>query len=148
MVETILIYWQPRTLQIRSQSKKKAECPRCKRLFKRLDAHLRVSATCKDVNPTPPPTTAASAEASCGHHDEETGRDAMFFSPLNSNPAAASDATALTTTTTNTSPYPDPQIKASLNLPTTAEGWRQPTLTSIPPWSQQCWVFTPQRRCE
>ena len=53
----------------------------------------------------------------------------MFFSPLNSNPAAASDAAALTTTTTNTSPtintspYPDPQTKASLNLPTTAEGW-------------------------
>ena len=52
----------------------------------------------------------------------------MFFSLL-TNPAAASDAPALTTTTTNTSPtintspYPDPQTKASLHLPTTAEGW-------------------------
>ena len=46
-----------KTLQKRSQSKKKTKCPKCHRLFKRLDIHFRVSATCKEINSIPSPTS-------------------------------------------------------------------------------------------
>ena len=56
----------------------------------------------------------------------------MFVTPQNSNPAPAATVTSSAasvrpvtpTATINTSPYQEPEVKASFNLPTTSEGWK------------------------
>ena len=57
---------------------------------------------------------------------QSTAEDAIFLPPLSLNSADSAPAVStLTTITTNTSHHNIPLMKASLSLPTTAEGWEQ-----------------------
>ena len=119
-----------KTLQKKSQLKKKTECPKCHRSFKRLDTHFRVSATCKMINPIPSPNNPdMHSSPTQPFQGQSTDEDAIFFTLLGLNFAdtasAAPVVSTLTTATTNTSSH---QTKASLSLPTTAAGWEQADL--------------------
>ena len=119
-----------KTLRKRFQSKKKSECPKCHRLFKRLDTHFRVSATCREINPhlipTNPDLPSGLEQAPQG---QSMAEDAIFFSPQDLNSAVTAPAAplvpALATTTINTASHYVPLRKASLSLPTSDDGWKQ-----------------------
>ena len=114
-----------KTLQKRSLSKK-SECPKCHRLFKRLDTHLRVSATCKEINSIPPPNNSYMHNGLQQLSQNQFASEDAMFLHLDSNSANTATpvpaVSALTTATINTS---SPLPKANFSLPTTAEGWEQ-----------------------
>ena len=122
-----------KTLQKQPQPRKKAQCPKCNQTFKRLDTHLRVSATCRDINPPPSPTVSDTVNDIMGPGQlcqvQAAGEDSMLLTPLGLNFAAAATAALerleLTTNTINTSLRLGPQTKASLKLPTTSDDWEQ-----------------------
>ena len=126
-----------KTLQKRFQSKKKTECPKCHRLFKRLDTHFRVSATCKEINSN---KSIVSSGLELSLQGQVRDEEAILSSPQNSNsagsaPAASVASVALTTNTINTFQH-NPLLKSTLTLPTTDEEWEQADLyfkTSLVP---------------
>ena len=98
----------------------RARCQKCGRRFQRLDTHLRVSATCREVRRCP------SAPASVASRPPMN-----ILSAINSNSAVTPHSTrtesAVPTSRKPTS-RPSPSTKASLTLPTTAEDWEQADL--------------------
>ena len=130
-----------KTLQKRSQSKKKTECPKCHNFFKRLDTHFRVSATCKEITSLPDPNNPVmSSGLELPSQGQARDEAAIFSSPQHSNSAGSAPSSpvvpALTTSTINTSLQHNPVLKTTLILPTTAEDWKQANLyfkTSLVP---------------
>ena len=83
-------------------------CPKCGRLFQRLDTHLRLSASCRDVTPSGP----------CREPTHST--DPPTHSQLD---ARTTSPTATTTTTAAAHAF-----KAPLKLPKSAEEWEKATI--------------------
>ena len=121
-----------------TMSSSRSKCERCGRRFKRLDTHLRVSATCREVvqrqqggarrQPTPPPRSFPSFTVASNLNSTET-------LPGNLNSARrlqSADATPPTAFTVH-------QRKQPLRLPTTPEEWEDVDvlLSSIVPSVQQ-----------
>ena len=92
------------------------QCSRCKKLFARLDTHLRRSAACRSISLLPSPDAAV-------HRDVQSTEAAIFLTPLNLN--SATPAQAVSCETTNILPVSStpPTVKGHLLLPKTAEGW-------------------------
>ena len=107
------------------KKKPQAQCPSSNRLFKRLDTHLRVSATCRVINPVPPVPATSVCGPTQAHQDQALREDAMFYSLQDSNFAAAPNAPTQTTSTTHTASHQGLEIKATLILPTSSEEWEQ-----------------------
>ena len=103
---------------------------KCHHLFKRLDTHYRVSATCKKINTIHSPNTPnMPSSLEQFPPNTSTAEEAIFFTAHNSNSAASAPAAmiagAITTNTagditTNTTP-----TKESPNLPKTPEAWEK-----------------------
>ena len=115
-------YLAPKTLKKRSQSPKKAKCPKCDKYFMRLDTHLRISASCRSIPPPSPhpiySTLMPCATPSQGYLHQPTSEAAMFFTPHNSNFTASANET------TDNIPC-KPKVKGHLLLPKTTEGWKE-----------------------
>ena len=134
------------TLQKQSKPQKKTQCPKGNKFFKRLDTHLRVSATCKVINCSPSLNVSVSAK---DNQPCPSSGDSMFFSPSDFNfvdaAPAALERLDPATVAINTSSHPESQTKASLKLPTTSEDWEQASIyfhTTLVPADQA--VSTPQ----
>ena len=116
-------YLAPKTLKNKSQSRKKAKCPKCDKYFVRLDTHLRNSALCRAI-PSPPShpvqsNTMACTEPSHTYLSVPLGEEAMF---QNSNFAAPALVGVNETTII---PVASPKVKPHLILPKTIEGWQE-----------------------
>ena len=115
----------------------RARCPKCGRLFRRLDTHLRVSATCRDVQgrpeclPAPPSKsmntissiTNSNSTASCSNPSVTLNEN------LNSTVTTTAVATTNWTTTLEApqdcSTPPAPHFNHSLSLPRSPEEWEE-----------------------
>ena len=112
----------------------KARCPKCERCFRRLDTHLRVSATCRDVRGTlaaPPPksmnniSSTANSNSTASHSNLST----MLRGNLNSTVTASAVSTTTSTATLDTplcsSTSPILHFKYPLRLPRSPEEWEE-----------------------
>ena len=96
----------------------RSKCARCGRSFKRLDTHLRVSVTCRDIHrsaecrSTPPPSSISSTASVASN------LNSIATLPANLNYTHGSAVTTENGTTTSARHF-----KQSLRLPKTAEEW-------------------------
>ena len=96
-------------------------CPKCNRQFRRLDTHLRVSATCRDVawsaeRPSTPPLQSMNIISTEGN--------SLSRGTLSGN----LNYTTVTASVTKTSPSsvsPDAHFKLPLRLPRSARDWEE-----------------------
>ena len=99
-----------KTLQKKTVKQKREKCPKCEKLFDRLDTHLRNSATCRSLPQTP------SSELR-EHADQPTGPEASGLSTYvqsNSNDTSRSDSCPKTV-----------ELLPALTLPKDAGEWEE-----------------------
>ena len=109
----------------------RARCPKCDRCFRRLDTHLPVSATCRDVQgrrgclPAPPSRSVSSTS-----HSNSTASCSNSSVTLHGNLNSTVTTTAVATTTVATTPQDRSTLPAlhfndSLRLPRSPEEWEE-----------------------
>ena len=111
----------------------RGKCSRCGKCFKRLDTHLRVSATCRDVRrpsqrQTAPPTMVMNTIFSTANSNSAASNlNSVTTLPGNSNCASAVATTSYTTTQESPSVPVSAatalHFKQSLKLPKSSEEW-------------------------
>ena len=124
-------YLAPKTL-MKSQPRK-IQCPKCAKLFARLDTHLRRSAVCRSIPPSPSPPVDQQV-----HDPVDTqvpaGEAAIFLTPQNSNSAAVATPASCETTNNIPSHLALPVVKSPL---TTLRVGRLLMTTSKTSWCLQ-----------
>ena len=114
-------YLAPKTLK-KSQPRKKTKCPKCSKSFWRLDTHLRRSAVCRSILPSPSRTVnVESGAVSIPVNDsvKQLAEVAILLASQDLNSAEV--APGVTTNTTQLPP--SPEVKCHLLVPQTTEGW-------------------------
>ena len=91
----------------RARSGKSSVCPRCHRRFRRLDTHLRTSASCRLVN-SPRMTFSTQCATSIG---------------IDSYPSSSADPSLIEPVSPMTTPVSDPIQKPTLCLPKLGTDW-------------------------
>ena len=107
-------------------------CSKCKKLFVRLDTHLKNSATCKSIPSTPPLDVSSAVSATlvplAAASISVSSQVAIMAAAHNSN--SANTACGLPSTTNQSSIYNtaprslSPTVKGRL-LPASPEGWEE-----------------------
>ena len=110
----------PKSIAKREKKRvKKVQCSKCSRFFVRLDTHLRNSATCRVIPSPPPPCVLSPANATA------TLVPAIFSSAQNSNTGSCTSEMSKDNNEPLTTTSPAPQMKGTLLLPTSPEGWEE-----------------------
>ena len=94
----------PKTLKKKAQSLKKTKCPKCDKLFVRLDVHLRKNVSCRSISSKPSlPSRPVHSHSLPHSRPTQPSSEAAIFSSINSNSNFAVSVTGVDEITTNTS---------------------------------------------